>query len=264
MAEPSDHKQTVRRSFTKQADAYATTPRLTDAENVASLVDASGVEADDTVLEVGTGPGHVARGFARRCDEVVGFDLTEAPLAIAREKKREHDGDNLTFVQADAEEIPFSDNSFDVVCCRLVVHHLENPARVLQEMARVCRPDGSIAVEDLVVSEHSDRAAYQNRFERLRDPSHVRAFSVSDLIDLLTDAGPDVQHVQTDVLVTEAEDWLETAETPADREREVRELLERDAEEDLSGTRPFWQDGQLYFLQRTAIVVARNLYSTKS
>jgi len=74
MTDPSDHKQTVRRAFTKQADAYAATASVSDPERIARLVEATDVDSSDRVLEVATGPGHVAFGFADRCKSVVGVD----------------------------------------------------------------------------------------------------------------------------------------------------------------------------------------------
>lgn len=56
MTDPSDHKQTVRRAFTKQADAYAATASVSDPERIARLVEATDVDSSDRVLEVATAP----------------------------------------------------------------------------------------------------------------------------------------------------------------------------------------------------------------
>jgi SAM-dependent methyltransferase len=211
------------------------------------------------VLEVATGPGYVALGFAAVCRDVVGVDLTPAPLAIAERQRRERRLANVRFHLADAERLPFPDGAFDVAVCRFAFHHFEAPPRVLAEMARVCRPGGTVAVEDLVVSEIAPRAAYQNRFEQLRDPSHTRAYPLSGLLALFAAAGLEVEHVHTDRLTPEVERWLAAAQAPPDRAAEARRLLERDAAEDLSGTRPVRRDGALVFTQRTATVVGRRL-----
>ncbi len=118
------------------------------------------------MLEVATGPGHVAMAFAKVAREVIGVDLTEAPLKIAERMRAERGLHNVSFRQADVEaRLPFDDNEFDVVVCRFAVHHFENPAVVIGEMARVCRVDGTVAIEDLISSEHPVRAEYYNRFE---------------------------------------------------------------------------------------------------
>src|SRR5712692_6795196 len=109
----------------------------------------------DRVLEVATGPGYVAMGFAAVAREVVGVDLTEAPLAIAEKPRQEQGLPNVRFQLADASRLPFADGEFDVVVCRLAFHHFAEPPRMLGEMVRVCTPQGTVAVEDIVVSEHS-------------------------------------------------------------------------------------------------------------
>ena len=259
MPSTEDHKQTVQEAFTRQAEAYASNASLTDSERIDRLVRMSGADSNARVLEVATGPGHVAFGFADVCKDVVGIDLTDAPLAIAADRKRDREIENVTFLQGDAESLPFSHDSFDIVVCRLALHHVEDPAQVLEQMVRVCRPGGTIAVEDLVVSEHSERGNYQNEFERLRDSSHVRALPLSDLLQAVAEQGIEVENVRIGTLVPEMEAWLSDAKTPEQRAMDVREMIRKDEERDLSGTCPFRRDGDLHFVQRTATVVGRVL-----
>jgi ubiquinone/menaquinone biosynthesis C-methylase UbiE len=259
MPNSSEHKQTVRRAFTEQADAYAANTLITDSERITRLVDATGVEPDDRVLEVATGPGHIAFSFADHCDEVVGVDLTTAPLEIAQETKRDRGSNNIHFVKGDAESLPCPMNAFDVVVCRLALHHVEHPEHVVQEMVRVCRPTGTVAIDDLVVSEHADRAEYQNTFERLRDSSHVRALSLSEMLALVSGQGIEIDNLETYRVIQNVENWLSTAGTHEPEATEVREMIRRDAEEDLSGTRPFLRDDELYFSQQHVIVAGHLL-----
>lgn len=223
------------------------------------MVEATAVDSGDRVLEVATGPGHVAFNFVDHCEEVIGLDITKAPLEIAQEKKRERETKNIGFIRGDAEDIPCPDNSFDVVACRLALHHVEHPEHVVQEMARVCRSNGTIAVGDLVVSEHSDRGEYQNTFERLRDPSHVRALPISEVLQVVTGQGIEIDHLETNLVVQNVKNWLSNAETPEPRATEAREMIRKDAEEDLSGTQPFWHNDELYFSQQNVIVAGHLL-----
>src|SRR5207248_1508785 len=119
-----------------------------------------------------------------------------------------------------------------------------------------------VAVEDLIASEHEARAAYQNEFEKLRDPSHSRALRLSELLRLSTGAGLEVETIYTDALTPAVEDWLANAKTPPDRAAIVRTMIERDVAEDLSGTRPCFRDGVLHYTQRMAGVVWRRLGNT--
>ncbi|HIE92934.1 MAG TPA: class I SAM-dependent methyltransferase, partial [Acidobacteria bacterium] len=117
--------------------------------------------SDDRVLEVATGPGYVALAFATVAREVVGVDLTDAPLAVARRNQADRGVTNVSFQSADAKALPWPDGSFDIVVCRLAFHHFESPARVLAEMVRVCCDGGKVAVEDMIASERP-----QERLER--------------------------------------------------------------------------------------------------
>jgi ubiquinone/menaquinone biosynthesis C-methylase UbiE len=253
------HHATVRAAFTRQARAYAAASVIADPVRIARLLDAAAPAPTACALEVATGPGHVALALASRVRAVVGIDLTPAPLAIAEENRRQRAIANTAFIKGDVYRLPFPDGVFDLVLCRLAVHHFADPAAALAEMARVCRRDGRVVIEDVIVSEHPDRAAYQNRFENLRDESHTRALPLSALLLLFAGAGLEVEAVQTGTLEQELDDWLARAGTPPDRAAQARALIERDAEEDLSGTRPLRRNGLLVFTQRTAIVVGRPL-----
>src|SRR5207244_6867944 len=111
---------------------------------------------------------------------------------------------------------------------RFAVHQFPAPGAVLDEMARVCRVGGRVAVEDLFTSELPARAEYQNRFERLRDPSHTRALPLSELLGLFAARQLEVERVQTDVLLPSLERWLANAHTPPEAAAAVRRLVEAD------------------------------------
>jgi ubiquinone/menaquinone biosynthesis C-methylase UbiE len=255
----ADHKAIIREEFTRQAEAYAAAAPIKDPERLKRLVEAVNPAPDARVLEVATGPGHVAMAFAAVCREVVGLDLTAAPIAIANRAGRARGLENVRFEVGDAEHLPFAAGEFDIAVCRFAFHHFENPAIVIAEMTRVCRPGGSVAIEDLIASEHSERAAYHNRFEQLRDSSHTRALPLSELTTMMASAGLEIVRFHSDRMVTPAEVWLENAQTPPERAAETRAMLEQDLLHDLSGTYPHRKDGALHFTQRTATVIGRKI-----
>jgi ubiquinone/menaquinone biosynthesis C-methylase UbiE len=255
----SAHKAEVQESFTRQAEVYAVTPTVTDPDRIARLIDAIAPAPQSRVLDVACGPGFLALAFAQRCSESVGVDITYAPLSIAERTREERGLANVHFRRGDAEQLPFANGEFDVAVCRLALHHIEEPGCVLREMARVCRPQGKVAVEDLVSSEHRARADYQNQFERLRDPSHTRTLPASELLGLFTTAGLEIERLYISELVQNLEHWLANSQTPPDRAAQVRVLIERDACEDLSGTRPHFEEGQWFFHHPTLTIVARRL-----
>ena len=257
----AQHNDVIRESFTTQAEAFAANPWVTDEERIRRLVAAARLTGNERVLDIATGPGYIAEAFAGAAREAVGVDLTEAMLAIAKERTNERGISNVSFRTADAQNLPFENGAFDVVVCRLALHHLQKPLQVLREMTRVCRAGGTVVVEDIYASELPERSAYQDRWEILRDSSHVRTLPLSEMLQLFRDAGLEMDAVSTaDDLTPEVERWLATTKTGKERGAEVRRLLEEDRVEDLSGTRPF-QDatGRLFFHARTAILAGRKV-----
>ena len=112
------------------------TPRL-----VEPLLDAAGVDPSARVLDVASGPGYVTAGAAERGASVVGVDIAETMLAMARERHP-----RLDFRLGDAEALPFPDGSFDAVTGNFLLHHLGRPERAAGEFARVLAPGGRLAL----------------------------------------------------------------------------------------------------------------------
>jgi SAM-dependent methyltransferase len=255
----TQHNEVIRESFTLQAKAFASNPWVTDEERIRRLVAAAHLSGNERVLDIACGPGYIAEAFARGAREAIGVDLTAAMLAIAEERTKERGIKNVSFRIGDVQNLPFEKEEFDVVVSRLALHHMQNPGKVVQEMARVCRAGGTVLVEDIYGSEHAERAAYQDNWEKLRDPSHVRTLPLSEHLRLFREAG-----LETDALFTfqdlcpEVERWLATTKAPEANAAEVRRLLQEDRKCDLSGTRPF-QDatGAWHFHARTATLTGR-------
>jgi len=252
------HDALIRQEFTKQADAYASNPTIIDSDWSARLVASVRPTSDDRVLEVATGPGYVALAFATVAREVVGVDLTDAPLAVARRNQADRGVTNVSFKPADAKALPWPDGSFDVVVCRLAFHHFESPTRVLAEMVRVCRDGGKVAVEDMLASEQPVGAEYYNRWERLRDPSHVAALSLGQLVTLYRDVELEIAGLRLEERTQDVERWLRTTETASDTGEQIRRLIREDGRRQISGT-PIFDDleGRLCFDHRMVTIVGR-------
>lgn len=109
------------------------------------------LESGMSVLDVGCGPGPITLDLAEVVGPglVVGVENVEAPLTAAREAAAARGDQATRFQLADALKLPFEDNSFDVVHAHQVLQHLIDPVGALKEMARVCRPSGTVAVRDV-------------------------------------------------------------------------------------------------------------------
>ena len=97
------------------------------------------------VLDVGCGVGNDLTRFAKGGAQVVGIDLAEHSIELAR-KNFDFRRLNATFVVMDGEEMQFPDDSFDFVYCHTVLHFTPNPERMIREIHRVLRPNGQAII----------------------------------------------------------------------------------------------------------------------
>jgi ubiquinone/menaquinone biosynthesis C-methylase UbiE len=102
------------------------------------------------VLDLGCGMGETTRQLVRMLDkpkEIVGLELNLDLVETARKlSSRAEDG--VSFEQGDVSALEFPDNSFDFAFARYLLMHLPEPEGVLQEMLRVCRSGGVVAVQE--------------------------------------------------------------------------------------------------------------------
>jgi len=109
------------------------------------VLDAVGMQAGETLLDVATGTGNAALEAARRGARVTGLDLTPELLSIARQRADE-EGLQITLVEGDAQALPFADGSFDRVTSVFGAMFAPDQERTAAELLRVCRPGGTVAV----------------------------------------------------------------------------------------------------------------------
>ena len=107
-----------------------------------SLVDENGL-----LLDIGAGDGGILFYVTERKIEFsIGIDISEKMIKLTKHLMQERDISNVDLLIADAENLPFSNNSFDVVYCAATIEHTPNPERVIQEMARVVKNGKKIIV----------------------------------------------------------------------------------------------------------------------
>jgi SAM-dependent methyltransferase len=124
-----------------------TGPGMGEEVRIARLL--LGLGSGDVVLDLACGPGNFSREFARTVGPpglVVGVDASPTMLARGVADTERTGIGNLALVRADATALPFSTGSFDAACCFAALHLFGEPAAALDEMRRVLRPGGRIAI----------------------------------------------------------------------------------------------------------------------
>jgi ubiquinone/menaquinone biosynthesis C-methylase UbiE len=101
------------------------------------------------ILEIGTGKGHFALALAKRGHNFISIDISSQDQEIAMLNLRYYGLEKkAVFKTEDAEHLSFLNQSFDVIFCVNVFHHLKNPQMVLKEMIRLLRHSGKIILSD--------------------------------------------------------------------------------------------------------------------
>ncbi len=214
----------VRERFGSRAQRYVDSASHAWGVDLETLIAFADPRPGERAVDVATGGGHVALELVRAGARVVAVDLTPEMLDAARAHlEAEGIGDDVEFVVGHAAALPFDDASVDLVTCRIAAHHFRDAGAFFREAARVLVPDGRLAFQDHALPEAATSACLVDEFERVRDPSHHRAYSVRGWSDLAERAGLVVERCE---LFEKRHDFDEWCERQSCSGRAVAELTE--------------------------------------
>lgn len=193
MTDPKVHS---RDRFNQYAEGYVNSPSHQNLPELDRLVAIAAPQSDWMALDVATGAGHTALRFAAHVQQVVATDIAQNMLQTAEAYITKQGTTNVRFQLADAENLPFADDTFDLVTCRIAPHHFPNADQFVRESTRVLKVGGVLLVQDQVSSDDETVAIASNHFEKLRDPSHHRAYGFSEWVAWFKAAGLTVVHTE--------------------------------------------------------------------
>ena len=227
----------VRDRFTRTATAFADyvlSERVFEAERLLRLVAPSGSEC---ALDVACGPATLARIFAPHVRWIGGLDLTAAMLERARQETAKLSLQNFEAIRGNVLQMPFRDDSFDVVVTSYSIHHLPDAAAALAEVARILKRGGRFGLLDMIVSENAAASKACNDVEIARDASHTRALPASEFEQLLNSLGLRILRREIIEHPRRFDQWMRTAGWKrGDAEYEAtRKLLEASIPRDSAG-----------------------------
>jgi ubiquinone/menaquinone biosynthesis C-methylase UbiE len=225
---PEKSAVAAREQFDRQASKYNERWATWSDETLQRMLDLAEPEPAWHALDVATGTGFTALAFAKYVTQVVGADLSPGMLAQADARAQEQGIDNVEWVEAPAEALPFTNLSFDLVTVRIAPHHFTNVPAFLRETRRVLKPGGVFVLGDTTVPDDDPEAAeWQNMVEKERDMSHRENLPPARWRMLTEQAG---LHV-TDLaygggkITIPLEQWLDTAGCTGERADRVRALF---------------------------------------
>ncbi len=258
-------KQLAQRQFAASADAYATSSIHAKGRSLARLVEILQPQAEWKVCDVATAAGHTAHAFAPHVRLVVASDITLVMLRVAAEEALKKNLTNVIRLVSDAERLPFGDQLFDLVTCRIAAHHFPDVEQFLRESARILRPGGRLAVVDNVVPgsvlggkrsrQLRDTGRYVNALEKLRDPSHVRCLCLEEWQLLFFQAGFRITLQETQTKMLELDDWSSRMKVPVNDNLRLRVMLRQAPEAVKEFLAPKFEGSRVTFNLTEAILV---------
>ena len=110
------------------------------------LINKANLNQENHALDIATGTGDVAFKLASKCDKVVGLDIAENMIEIAKIKQSKKEIKNIDFIVGDAETLPFDDESFDIITIAYGFRNISDQPKALKEFNRVLKNGGRLLI----------------------------------------------------------------------------------------------------------------------
>jgi ubiquinone/menaquinone biosynthesis C-methylase UbiE len=221
-------KETVKEQFRKKAEKYVTSETHAKGDDLSLMLDWLNPQADWNVLDIATGGGHVSKQLSPYVRHIFSTDLTREMLATAQKHLAPY-CNNVWFMVADAENLPFLDGTFDIVTCRIAAHHFPNPQNFICEAGRVLKPGGKLLLIDNIVPDDERVDEFVNKLEKYRDRSHVRCYRVNDWTDWAQDADLEIEQSRLRKKTFDFPTWVRrTTESENQVEQVCQHILQAD------------------------------------
>ncbi|WP_128293980.1 class I SAM-dependent methyltransferase [Afifella aestuarii] len=233
MASSMSQNVLIDRQFGIRAASYVASAVHASGSDLAYLAERIAELNPETAIDLGAGGGHVTytmAGFARR---VVACDLSQEMLSAVAETARNRGLPNIETQVCDIHTLPFGDGEADFVASRFSAHHWTDLPGALREARRILK-EGSTAIFMDVVSPGTPLLdTHLQAVELLRDPSHVRDYSISEWLRELQSAGFSLRRSMGARLRLDFASWVERIGTEPEFSSAIR-LLQKTASGNVS------------------------------
>jgi SAM-dependent methyltransferase len=223
--ENKSHDTVVKNQFSPRAEAYVTSAVHAQGEDLEHLAALVGVRPKARMLDLGCGGGHVAFRLAPYADQVTACDISEGMLRTVAAEAEKRGLCNIVTRQGAAQSLPFADETFDVVASRYSAHHWRDLPGCLRQARRVLKEGGLAVFMDTVAPDAALMDTYLQAIELLRDPSHVRDYSVGEWLRAAEEAGFQPRAVARRRVRLDFSSWVARMRTPDLHVQAIRSLL---------------------------------------
>jgi SAM-dependent methyltransferase len=219
-------QRAAQEQFARQSHRYGAGHVLENLQDLHAALAHVSLPSMARVLDVACGAGHTGLHLASRGHEVTLCDIA-APMLERVRVAAEARGLRVETRHHAAEQLPYADESFELVTCRVAPHHFSSPESFVRESARVLRGGGFFLLIDGTVDDDQPEAeAWLHKVEKLRDPSHNRLLTPATWVAMCERHGLPLVHASvTRFKQPDLEWYFETANTPLENRAKVRELI---------------------------------------
>jgi len=244
----------VEGQFGPRAHAYLASAVHAAGADLERIAEVIGERPDARAIDMGCGAGHAAYRVAPLVKEIVAYDVSPRMLAVVDAEARRRALTNLATLAGPAERVPLADASFDVAVTRYSVHHWQDARAGLAELRRLLKPGALAVISDVVSPGPPQLDTWLQAVEVLRDPSHVRDYTLAEWLAMLAAARLLPVDFVSLRLRLEFATWIERMRTPPVRAAAIRSLQE-DASSLVAKHFSLEPDGS--FSVDAAVIVAR-------
>lgn len=213
-AQPLASDRLIQKQFGAQASEYLTSAVHAAGADLTLLTELLAEQPGGTVLDLGCGAGHCTYLAAQTAEQAIALDLTEEMLSIVATEAANRDLANVETARGDVMNLPFADASIDTVVSRFSAHHWPELPIPLAETRRVLGPGKRAIFIDVVAPDVPVADTWLQALELLRDPSHVRDYSVREWEQYAQAAGLKTARVERLSLRLEFTSWVERMAVP--------------------------------------------------
>lgn len=155
---------------------------------IGKLMDSGLLDSKMTLVDLGAGDGYLTRAVASKVEKVIAIDISGEMLKELNKKAKQDGISNVRTIVGDGCDMPLEEESIDLVCANMFLHHIEEPLLAIKEMYRVLKPSGKVFLADL--KEHGNIEFK----EKMHD--FWQGFSPNEVKEWFSKCG--FQNIQTD------------------------------------------------------------------
>ncbi|MCO6451097.1 MAG: class I SAM-dependent methyltransferase [Caldilineales bacterium] len=249
-------QELVQKQFGANAEAYVSSQVHAQGHSLARMAELADAQPHWLALDVAPGGGHSALVIAPHVRRMVSIDITFPMLQAARRNGEKQGVALVGWVQGRGEMLPFP-SVFDLLTCRVALHHFPDQPAAIRDWARVLKPGGRLVLVDNIGPDEPDAVRYVNQFETIRDPSHGWMYPLAELAGFVAQAGLVVEHVEQLVKPMQFFPWMARMQVNAEDRARLTDMLWQSEGPARDFLNPQGQGEETTFSLREGVIRAR-------